>query len=66
MSDPAVVECAAYYGILKIRAQQEEDGYENIVPPVRSSHPPLPPQPTESSTAVYANPDHDEHVYEEL
>ena len=65
MSDPAVVECAAY-GISKLRAQQEEGGYEAVVPPVRPSHPPLPPQPTESSAAVYDNPDQDDRVYEQL
>ena len=68
MSDPAVVECAAY-GVTKIRAQQEEEqgkGYENFIPPLRQNHTPLPPLPTESSTAVYANPGPDERLYEEL
>ena len=50
MSDPAVVECAAY-GISKLRAQLEEQDsdYEIVVPQNDSS---LPLQTTESSTAV--------------
>ena len=63
MSDPAVVECAAY-GISNARARQEEQDrdYETVVPAVRQSD----HQPTESSTAVYANLDRDEHVFDEL
>ena len=56
-------------GVSRIRAQQEEEqdkGCENFGPPVRQSHAPLPPLPTESSTAVYANLDPDERPYEEV